>query len=384
MRVCKYGLIIIMSISIFLLITTNLISTVYAKSDKFEKWLIQHMFKVCYMAYYNYDKKSEVLYVRVTFRVLEGPKSNLLGLEVTDYEFTVNVTNYGDINEVNKKLAKSLRLNDEELRLLKEIGIFIKSLGNSTEILTTKDDPPNWWEEPPYLPRYTYKKDDNVYKAADPINIVIYYNPDIFDYILNELQDEIPNVNKTDVDDDWPSDLKGDNVKADTLYIYDYTESAWVSQDAHIVEGGDDSSGTGDNFDRIHARLWQIYSPYYGYIIVGNVHLESWIILGHDVIHVDNDYSYGYEYAEDAFSEEFNKSIQGERWWAWHIIYHTWYASSSKPTSEGYDIITSYYVIVEYQWDILKDAIDMGNSRSPDGTKIFGDGKATLISLRSD
>jgi len=93
MKICKYGLIIIMSISIFLLITTNLISTVYAKSNKFEKWLIQHMFKVCYMAYYNYDKKSEVLYVRVTFRVLEGPKSNLLGLEVTDYEFTVNVTN---------------------------------------------------------------------------------------------------------------------------------------------------------------------------------------------------------------------------------------------------------------------------------------------------
>ncbi|RLF18731.1 MAG: hypothetical protein DRZ82_07695 [Thermoprotei archaeon] len=169
MDLYKYILAFMISINMTLLIMVNTVCLASIKYNTFKKWLINHTFKVNYKAYYNHDKENKILHIRITFKILKGLNRKLLGLEIINDEFTINITRYGSINEVNKRLAERLRLNEEELNILKDIGVLIKNLGNSTEVLTTKDGPPSWWEEPPYLPRYAYEKDGDVYKATDPI-----------------------------------------------------------------------------------------------------------------------------------------------------------------------------------------------------------------------
>jgi len=361
-------------------LTSNMIIVQAKLNNKYEEWLAKHTFKVHYVAHYSYDATKNYLNVRVTFKVLKGLKKELIGLEVTDLEFEVNITKYGGLNETIRRFPKRLQLNKDELSLLTKNGVLIKSLGDGEEIITTEYEPPNWWESPPYLPRFTWSYDNGVYVVADPINIIFKtsqeYAHKLLNYILEELRDK-GQVDDKGTDDDWP-----EPTAALSLYIYNYTTKQWDPQDVQVVEGDDEVWLGRDEWDRMHVRLWFIFSPAHGYVVVGNVHLENGAIPEHEIIHIDNDYSYGYEYAEDVFACEFSGTCNGRAFW-WHWDGSSWHSSESYNGSLG-DCITSYYVFIDvfidyHSWDVWPDHIDLNNGMY--SGKIFGDGLATVITL---
>ncbi|MCD6096355.1 MAG: hypothetical protein J7J99_07335 [Thermoprotei archaeon] len=94
---------------------------------------------------------------------------------------------------------------------------------------------------------------------------------------------------------------------------YSYDASNYDNErlaSAHYSYPLTDERRTGrDEWDRMHIRLWFIFSPAHGYVVVGNVHLENAAFPEHEIIHIGNDYSYGYEYAEDIFAREFSSTI---------------------------------------------------------------------------
>lgn len=366
-------IIVILCALLILPITQNEVAL--SKLHDTEKWIREHTFKVRYVVYYKYDKKQNILYISVKFITLSGPKRDLLNLDITKREYFINVTKYGGLDKLNEKLPRKLKLNNNELKTVKEIGIIVKSLGNGTEVLTTRDDPPD-----SSLPLYTYSYDalHGIFVAADPINIVFgIYSPssppisldELYSKILLELRDN-NQVDDEGTDDDWPPPT----IALDQ-YIYDPGRGDWVKQDWQIVEGDSPVLGVEkEDWDRIHFRLWKYFSSEYGYVIVGNVHMETAGFPEHEILHIDNDYTYGYEYAEQALAEEFIGS-NGARWWIWYGEGATepLKVYSYKPSS-GEDI-TSYYVFVEYEWSV--GLIALGNNVLNE--RILGDGYATYI-----
>ena len=134
-----------------------------------------------------------------------------------------------------------------------------------------------------------------------------------------------------------------------------------------------------DEGDRMHIRLWTIVSPSLGYVVVGNVHLENAAIPEHEIIHIGNDYSYGYEYAEDVFAREFSSTYNDRAFW-WYWDGSSWHSSESYDESIE-DYITSYYVYLDYSWQVWPDYPGLDLDNGAYGDRIFGDGLPTVMVL---
>lgn len=70
----------------------------------------------------------------------------------------------------------------------------------------------------------------------------------------------------------------------------------------------------------------------------------------HNILHRGNDYTPGFEWAEKNFTKEFRPYYNGqfiECWW--------------QEASGSWNLISDYYVSVEYRWEVLEDQIYMGN-----------------------
>ena len=206
------------------------------------------------------------------------------------------------------------------------------------------DDPEAWWTLSPALPRWAYVREGDKYVPKDPINIIIPADIPI-DTILAELRDDPYGA----TEDDWE-----DTFVADNCYIYDYLSGTWKAQDHNIVEGADIT----DIGNRMHIRLWKIYSPDFGWIWVGNVHIEEVVIseLSHEVLHIGNDYTYGFEEAEHLFVLEFTHDIIGDIYVYWD---GTKVTISQEPLNNAGDLITSYNVMpnYNYSWTVVIDCI---------------------------
>jgi len=333
-----------------LVITSSsfVICSISAKRGNFRKWVKEHKFNVHYKAHYKYSKDSDTLTVKVKFKVIDGLKEELIGLEFIKEIFKINVTSYGSLSKAIKRLPRKLQLDSDEIDHLVTNGTLIKSLGDGSELITSEPEP--WWLWDPPLPRYVWQRlnttkvdsqEINYYVAADPINIIFrwpsqaYTPKDFLNLIIEELRDKQQVPNDGGTDDDWP-----DPTFAYDMYISDYLTMDWKVQDAQVVEGDDEGWSGRDEWNRIHIRLWITYSPAYGYIVASNVHLEQGGAV-HEIIHIDNDYSPGYEDAEIVFIYEFESEYNNTaHWWFWESELCVWFHSDTYDSSLG-DCITS-------------------------------------------
>ena len=226
------------------------------------------------------------------------------------------------------------------------------------------NDPEAWWTLSPAIPRWAYVIEGDKYVPSDPINIIIPADIPI-DTILTELRDDPSG----ETEDNWPT-----GTIAANCYIYDYLSGIWKAQDYHIVEGADIT----DIGNRMHIRLWKVYSPDFGWIWVGNVHIEEVAIseLTHEVLHTGNDYTYGFEEAEHLFILEFTHDIIGDIYVYWD---GTKVTTSQEPLTNAGVLITSYNVMPDYVWTVVADCIYLNNEYNRERGTLTGDGYATII-----
>jgi len=145
-----------------------------------------------------------------------------------------------------------------------------------TTVLTTGDEPYPWWENYPYLPRWTWEKIEycgrlfchTYYEKADPVNLVW----------EGGTKDEVKNVLKDAGWHDW--------VVASDQYIYDppqYGGGGW--------EEGDDLADAYVGFTgRYHVRLWVIYNGK----VIGSAHHDTSVPHGVDTFEEGEDKVAGY------------------------------------------------------------------------------------------
>ena len=115
----------------------------------------------------------------------------------------------------------------------------------TTIVATTTDDPFEWWNTYPYLPRWTWEKSGDVYVAVDPINL-----------IWGSTKDRVKSVLSSNSWSDYTS-------YGSPQYIYD-PDRGWVEAD-DMFKGFVFTEQT-------HVRLWTIYNGF----VVGSVHKEHW------------------------------------------------------------------------------------------------------------
>lgn len=326
-------------------------------------WLAKHQVNVSRKLILSFNTSTGILSIKVELTVLEAFIEKLRNLTLTYRNVTID-TSQISLEKVHE-LLQALNLTTEEIKRLLGGETIIKDLGMSIEILTTANDPPHWcdWGYP--APQWTWSKHiicldefcavtEIYYIAEDPINLILKIYPpagyDEFTFIHEELSDE-EEVYDNGTDDDWPNTLVQVNQ-----YVYDCHDAGWKLQDRAWVEGDElegQLSELADQYDRMHIRLWRLYSPVYGYIIIVNVHLENANFPSHELLHIGRNYWYAYEYAENFFSWEFSVYLLGPWWVSWNsskrdlplIITH------NKTFAEKYgDIITSYYVYPDFDW----------------------------------
>ncbi len=115
----------------------------------------------------------------------------------------------------------------------------------TTIVATSSNDPYEWWNAYPYLPRWTWEKSGDVYVAVDPINL-----------IWGSTKDRVKSVLSSHSWSDYTS-------YGSPQYIYD-PDRGWVEADDMFK---------GFVFtEQRHVRLWTIYNGF----VVGSVHREHW------------------------------------------------------------------------------------------------------------
>lgn len=229
--------------------------------DPFEEWANEHSVRVLVIerfSYHNGHLLYEVVYTGNELRT----------------KFNV------DKLSKEKKMAMSIYT----LKLLFPNEVYTLAKGRSIEkshykttILTTSYEPYPWWENEPYLPRWTWEYiGKGIYEKADPVDLVwentrkyrvkrVLRNVGWLDYVLSTPQ-----------------------------YIYDppeYGGRGW--------EKGDDIATSFIGIpSRYHMRLWVIYNKK----IVGAAHYEewNWLVFTHVIE--------SYEMAEDKVASYYTNS----------------------------------------------------------------------------
>ena len=246
-------------------------------------WLAKHEVNVSRKLILAYDKTTGTLSIKINFTVLEAFIDSLKNITLTYRNVSLD-TSQISLEELYE-LLQSLNLTLEEIKRLLDGETIVKDLGTSIEIMTVADDPPHWcdWGYP--APQWTWSRhevcldpecvfSDIYYIAEDPINLIFKLYPpsnyDEYSFLHTELDDKTDGINDQGTDDDWPEP----NFES-ILYVYDCHNGVWERQDNSWIEGDDEIWSGRDEYDRMHIRLWSIYSPTYGYVVMANVHLEK-------------------------------------------------------------------------------------------------------------
>jgi hypothetical protein len=385
--------------------------------DAYLLWLAKHQVNVSRKLILSLDPTTKRLSVVVKWKVLNAHIDRLRNVALTRINKTIAVGRMS-VDEL-AKLLRPLGLTVKDVQALLKGKTIVRDLGTSIEVMTTADDPPHWcdWGYPTPLWAYSYSYDpactDEIctiyFIAEDPINLIFKLYPpsgyDEFTFIHEELKDSDDVVDDQNTEDDWPPpELLGVRIEHD-FYVYDCYNSMWKKQDRSWVEGDEQGGPGNDLSDRMHIRVWKIYSPVYGYAIVGSVHLEV-SNPDHDVLSNSTNYTYGYEQAEHIFVYEFLQDKLGPWWVAWDLNKNPpLIVTNSETFANSYgEVISSFYVYLDNDWStygaVYLDYVDLGNSELEEcyywitdyvigkeegyycsGTiiKYVGDGKATYI-----
>ncbi|QDA31803.1 hypothetical protein FH039_09615 [Thermococcus indicus] len=275
-------------VSILLLgvVVLSFISSVAAgkSEDSWEEWAKEHTVRVLVVEELTYKNGELVKRIEYTGDKLKA-------------KFGVNKLSRVEKVKIDMKtLAKLYPLEAHSLG----IGKTIKRIYYKTTVITTSDDPFQWWKSYPYLPRWTWKKLESCgylichiyYEKADPVNIVWEGGT------KSEVKEVLGNAGWYD----W--------VVASSQYIYDppqYGGSGW--------EEGDDMATTRTLGPRYHIRLWVIYNGK----VIGSAHYED---RDHDVI--------SFEQAEEKVWSYYSSP------WVITPDYYYLYNYISNPYNDGY------------------------------------------------
>ena len=207
-------------------------------SDPWEAWAKQHTVRVLVVEKIQYKNGELIEQVEYTGN---------------DLKAKFGIDRLSKVKIAKMPVTELPRLYPKKAKTLAS-GIPLIRTYYKTTVLTTGDEPYPWWENYPYLPRWTWEVwyDEfsiPYYEKADPVNLVW----------EGGTKDEVKNVLKDAGWHDW--------VVASAQYIYDppqYGGGGWE-------EGDDLADGYFGLLGRYHIRLWVIYNG----MIIGSAHHDT-------------------------------------------------------------------------------------------------------------